>query len=521
MTGRADAGAATSDPPVAEVIQACGTLGDDPAPQAVDAWLRSLSGGLNGSDRIGRQVARMAAVDALKRAGVTGAAGLVDAALNVTSSDEPDSDRSGGRSLTLAETEPWSTPVDGVELFDELTRTVESYVVLPSGGATLAALWIVHTHAHDAARVSPILAARSPEKRCGKTTLLTLLTALVNKALPASNITSAALFRAVEKFEPTLLIDEADTFLREAVELRGIINSGHTRATAVVVRTVGDEHEPRTFSTWAPKAIALIGDLPATIEDRAVVLTLRRRRPDERVVELRLDRLDSLSPLRSRVARWAADHVDALRHADPDVPGELHDRARDNWRPLLAIADAAGGEWPERARQAARALSGRADDGDAPAVTLLADLRDLFALRGLDRIASAEIVEALAKMEDRPWPEWRRGQPLTARQLARLLKPFDAAPKKIRFGDTTAQGYELADLEDAFSRYIPRHEPEQPEQSSNDAEKRHSPIRNSANRVPDNGQDEKRWGTKDVPVVPVGDPGTDGDDLFGELEVRP
>jgi putative DNA primase/helicase len=381
----------------------------------------------------------------------------------------------------------------------------------------LVGLWFIHSHAHAAARVSPILAIRSPEKRCGKTTTLTLATALVNRALPASNITSAALFRAVEKYQPTLLIDEADSFLRDREELRGVINSGHTRATAMVIRTVGDDFEPKVFSTWAPKAIALIGDLPGTIEDRSVVLTLRRRRPDEQVEELRLDRLESLAPLRSRIARWTADHIEELRHADPDVPAELHDRARDNWRPLLAIADAVGGPWPSLAREAAILLSGQAGDGDAPGVMLLIDLNVLFTERGVDRLASAEIVDALSTMEDRPWPEWRRGQPITARQLARLLKPFEIRPKKIRFdADTTAQGYELEDMVDAFSRYIPRPDPEHPEQSNNDAENRPSAIRNKGRDVPDRKQGEKRCGTTDVPDVPDGEPPVV--DLFGNVE---
>jgi hypothetical protein len=519
---RADGGASTSDPPIVDQLRAWGALNldADSPPDAVEAVLRSARDGLNGADPIRRQGIRSALVAELKRIKVPGATALVDAALSgPDGSASQDEDTGSGRSLTLADAEPWLEPVDGPGLMDELVKMVQRYVVLPDGGDTLAALWTVHTHAHAASRVSPILAAISPEKRCGKTTLLTLLLGMVRRPLPASNITSAALFRAVEKYQPTLLIDEADTFLRDREELRGVINSGHTRSTAVVIRTVGDDHEPRVFSTWAPKAIAMIdngGTLPATIEDRSVVLTLRRRRPDEQVEELRLDRLESLAPLRSRIARWAVDHHDQLRHADPDVPGELHDRARDNWRPLLAIADAVGGPWPERARAAARTVSGNADDGDAPAVLLLIDLHGLFTERDVDRLRSEEVVEVLSEMEDRPWPEWKRGQPITVRQLARLLRPFEIRPKKIRFGDTTAQGYELEDMVDAFSRYIPRSDPEHPEQSSNDAENGAFPIRNNTNPVPDRKSAGKRWGTTDVPDVPDGEPPTM--DLFGNLE---
>ena len=228
--------------------------------------------------------------------------------------------------------------------------------------------------------MSPLLGITSPEKRCGKTTLLALLTALALRALPASNITPAALFRAVERFRPTLIIDEADTFLREREELRGILNSGHTHETAFVVRTVGDEHEPRAFSTWSPKAIALIGRLPSTLEDRAIPIPMKRKAPGEEVERLRLDRIaESLSDIRSQAMRWAQDCTERLRQADPEVPAGLHDRAADNWRPLLAIADDAGGAWPAKARTAAADLSG-AGDGDASArVQLLSDIRSALA----------------------------------------------------------------------------------------------------------------------------------------------
>src|SRR5262249_61522438 len=95
---------------------------------------------------------------------------------------------------------------------------------------------------------------------------------------------------------PCLLVDEADSFLRDNEEIRGVVNSGHARDGAVI-RNVGDDHEPREFSTWAPVAIACIGKLPGTIEDRSIVVPMRRRRPAERIDRLRLDRLDAFLPL--------------------------------------------------------------------------------------------------------------------------------------------------------------------------------------------------------------------------------
>lgn len=177
----------------------------------------------------------------------------------------------------------WPDPVDGGELLDSLTTTASAHLVLPAGAAETIALWAMFAHAHDCFQISPVLAVTSPTPECGKTTLLTLLGGIVPRPLPGSNITSAALFRAVEKWQPTVLVDEADTFLRESDELRGVINSGHNKAGAFVIRTVGDDHEPARFRTWAPKAIALIGKLPATLASRSLHIELRRKTAAETV----------------------------------------------------------------------------------------------------------------------------------------------------------------------------------------------------------------------------------------------
>ncbi|MBA2410746.1 MAG: DUF3631 domain-containing protein [Gammaproteobacteria bacterium] len=255
-----------------------------------------------------------------------------------------------GAAVLFDELEPWPDPVDGAALLDAIADTMTRHAVLPHHADTAIALWVLLTYTHEAAYVCSILALPSPEKRCGKTTGLSLLRRLYHRPLAA-----AALFRAVEKWQPCLLIDEADTFLRQSDELRGIINSGHTRDTAYVIRTVDEDHEPRRFATWACKAIACIGEARDTIMDRSITISMRRKLPSETVTRLRhSDRFDDLA---SRCVRWAADHIDGLQRADPDLPGGLHDRAADNWTPLIA-ADAAGGEWPERARKAARILSG-------------------------------------------------------------------------------------------------------------------------------------------------------------------
>src|SRR5262245_1023635 len=235
----------------------------------------------------------------------------------------------------LIDPEPWSEPVDAARLLDDITNVASKHLVLPKGAAEVLALWVLHAHAHDCFDISPVLAITSPTPECGKTTCLTLLGALVPRPCHAANITAAALFRAVEKWQPTLLIDEADTFLKNSDELRGVLNSGHQRSSAFVIRTTGDDHELRQFRTWAPKAVALIGKLPPTLASRAIHIELRRKMVSESVERLRSDRVDHLEPLCRQAARWVADNSISLRTADPMMPEALSGRAADNWRPLV------------------------------------------------------------------------------------------------------------------------------------------------------------------------------------------
>ncbi|MHB9052872.1 MAG: DUF3631 domain-containing protein [Thermoleophilia bacterium] len=380
-----------------------------------------------------------------------------------------------GTDVMFDEDEPWPWPVsDGAALLDELAATFSRYLALPDHGAVTSSLWTVFSHALAAFSVSPILALLSPEKQCGKSTTIDVLRHLVPRPLPSGNITASALFRAVEQWRPTLFIDEADTFLKNSEELRGIINCGHTRGMAYVVRTTGEgaNMEPKKFSTWAAKVIAMIGRPPDTIEDRSIILWLRRKGPRETVERIRIDHLpEETSNIYRKAARWAADNLEEPKDSDPHMPADLSShRAADNWRPFVAIADLTGGEWPELAREAAVAISGSAGNDDSSArVMLLADIRQIFRDKETDRLFSADMVVALNQMEDRPWPEWKRGNPLSVTSLSRLLKPFGIKPKKLRIETETKQGYELEHFFESFSRYLPS-EPEHPEQPADRAE---------------------------------------------------
>lgn len=360
-----------------------------------------------------------------------------------------------GRELSLLLPEPWDAPVDGATLLSEMTATVLRYVVMEDGAAEAVALWVLHAHTLEAFAISPRLGITSPEKRCGKTTCLDVVARLVPRPLTTANITPATIFRVIDRAAPTLLVDEADTFLDRNAEMRGILNSGHRRSAAFVTRLVGDGYEPRMFSTWAATAIAMIGRLPDTLEDRAIPIRLRRRRHDERVAPFRADRTPDLDRLARMAVRWATDNMAALTDADPIIPSAITDRAADNWRPLLAIADAAGGEWPARARRVAEMMTFIAARNDqSTKIALLADIRTVFLTNQVDRISSANMAAALATMEDRPWSEWKAGQPITQNSLSRMLADFGISPTGIRIGTATPKGYRLDQFRDAFSRYL-------------------------------------------------------------------
>ncbi len=293
-----------------------------------------------------RATARRAAIERLSGLKVKSAARLVDAALRDAA---PDPVANGMAGLALADPDPWPETVDGAALLEELRSTFKRFIWLPVHAAVALALWVLHAHAHDAFMISPVLCVRSPERGCGKTTLLDVLTEVLPRPLLVANATTAAIFRAIEEFQPVLLADECDAWLDNNEELRGILNAGHRRGGSVL-RVVGDDHVPTRFSVWGPKALALIGDLPGTLEDRSVIVSLARASAEEfrQLERFRLDRHpQELHPMCRRVARWAADHLDDLRAADPDMPTTLYGRAADNWRPLLTVADVAGGDWPE------------------------------------------------------------------------------------------------------------------------------------------------------------------------------
>ncbi|CAL7960510.1 hypothetical protein GAMM_160094 [Gammaproteobacteria bacterium] len=355
--------------------------------------------------------------------------------------------------------EPCTEPVDGAAIANEIRELIKNHAVLNDSQIDVIALYTISTYCIDAFGIFPKLLITSPEKRCGKTTVLSILRCIVNKALQSSNTSPSAIFRAIELWRPTLLIDEGDTFIsNDNPELKGIINSGHTRDTAFVLRTEGDNNnrQPKQFSTWAPMVIAMIKTPPDTILDRSVVLKLKRKLSSERITKWVYNNFDKLAPLRQKIKRWVDDNFEAIKSCTPKIPSCDNDRATDNWLPLFAIAFVLGSEWTAKVEIAFKDLNTADNTNDESiSTTLLMDIKEIFEKNNLDKIHSSDLVEKLIRLEERSWNEYRHGKPITQNILAKLLNSFEIKPKQIRVNDQSKKGYNLSDFDDVFSRYIP------------------------------------------------------------------
>jgi putative DNA primase/helicase len=351
--------------------------------------------------------------------------------------------------------DPWPHPVAGDQLLSDVASVINRFIICKPETAHAAALWATMTWLIDVVETAPLAMITAPEMRCGKSQLLTVLGKLSRRPVVASNISPAALFRVIDAWQPTLVIDEADAFMRENEELRGILNSGHKRDSAYVIRCEGEDFAPQKFSTWGAKAVAGIGHLAGTLMDRAVILDIRRKMPHENVERLRNAEPDLFPTMAAKLCRWAEDNREAVRRARPDLPAQLNDRMQDNWEPLLAIADVAGGVWRELAPRVAIAISGQgSEDGLTVGAELLSDIREIFETKRVERIGTSELIEALCSDDERPWATYNHGKPISPRQMARRLKGYDITSKTMRIGYGNCKGYEFSQFLDAFSRYL-------------------------------------------------------------------
>lgn len=337
-----------------------------------------------------------------------------------------------------------------VELF------LRRYIAFPSEHEAVAvALWVAHAHLVDEFETSPILAVTSAELRSGKTRLLDCLELLVPRPLRMVMPSEAVVYTVLaQRPRPTLLLDEADAIFgprtSERYEgVRAVLNAGNRQGNPVLrVKLDGKRREVEEFDVYGPKAIAGIGNLPTTVADRAIPIRLKRRAPGEEVARFRERHA------RAEAQDIAFPSLDVTVVTDVPVPEALNDRAADSWEPLLAIADLADADWPDRARQAAIALSGDEQQEFSIGMRLLADIRDAFDELQRDQLPTASLLDWLHELEEAPWGDWY-GKPLTARALARLLEPYRVRPVQRRMGPTPIRGYFRTEFEDSWARYVP------------------------------------------------------------------
>jgi hypothetical protein len=263
-----------------------------------------------------------------------------------------------GRIAKILDLLPWHEPVDGDRVATTLATAIKNYAILTDAQVDAITLWILQTWLVDKFTIAPRLAVTSPTKGCGKTTVLSILDKVTKRPKRAGSISPAAVFRAVEQFQPTILFDETEKYIEHGSEVHALLNEGH-RKGATVLRVLGDNLDLVEFNVFGAAAYARNGKIPDDLEQRSIVIEMQRRRPDEPLAELREDRCDNLLMIARMCARWA-DDVD-IRDYDPDM-GDLINRTADNWRPLFAIADLIGEDWPERARTAAAELAPRESD---------------------------------------------------------------------------------------------------------------------------------------------------------------
>ena len=350
---------------------------------------------------------------------------------------------------------PWPERVDGDQIATTLAAAAKTYAVLPDAAADTLALWVLHSWLVNQFTISPRLAVTSPTKGCGKTTILRLLNKIVRRPKRAGSISPPALFRAVEQFQPTILLDETEKYVEHGSDLHALLNEGHAKG-GTVLRVLGEKLELREFSVFGAVAFARNGRLPDDLEQRSIIIEMQRRRPGEPLSELRDDRCEPLQRIARMCAKWAEDNANDIADCDPDM-GALINRDGDNWRPLFAIADLIGDDWPVRIREAAVVLAPRDSESTGP--MLLADIKVVFEEKGTDRLASADMCEALTAMEGRPWAEWKASKgaspkPLTPNQLARLLKAFGVKPDNVGTGNRVPKGYHRYQFEEPWQRYL-------------------------------------------------------------------
>lgn len=357
---------------------------------------------------------------------------------------------------------PMGSMVNPDMLMQKAIDLVKTYVVISDHSALAVSLWCFLTWCYKEFDRCPLLLINAPEKACGKTQLLKIVGKMTFRPLETANVTMAALFRVVDEYGPTMLIDEADTFMNGRGEMAGIINSGY-ESDGYVLRSDTDTKgniSPCSYKVYGPKVLAGIGlerHLPDATMSRGIQVPMKRKTKADTVQRLRSADPQHFAFVRTGILRFVLDNQDALANTTLELPEQLGDRQQDCWEPLLIIAHCLGPKWYAKAVEAALAICAETEPPKSSSNQLLEDTREVLQGYQGHHIPSATLLESLHRHPDMDWCRYNHGQPLTARQLAKFLAPYDIRPKTVRMGNlgSTPKGYEIRQFQEAFDRYLP------------------------------------------------------------------
>jgi DNA polymerase-1 len=346
-----------------------------------------------------------------------------------------------------------------------LTRYIRFRIVEETWAATL---WTAATYFVLLFQIVAYLAISSATMRCGKSHLLDLIRWTCARGRRMSGGSDAAIFRTLAQTPPpTLVFDEVDNYIGESTErafLIGVLNEGFERDGVVprVEDLPGGGRDVVDYPVFGMKCFTGIGRLlPATTLDRSIPIRLERRLRSERGAKWRVRSVQQqAAAVHELLTGWAAAATELVaEHYDSDLtfPVGTNERAEDLWEPLLAVAAAAGGEWPQRARRAALELTLNDDDSTDLAIVLLADIRLVFAgAKWPEAMKSGELVNKLNALEEAPWGGLRDGKGLSTHRLAHELAAFGLEPEKHRTEEgEQIRGWWLRSLEPVWKRYLP------------------------------------------------------------------
>jgi putative DNA primase/helicase len=362
--------------------------------------------------------------------------------------------------IESGEVEPWPEPVDTRALLSELETQFRRYIIVHREPVAVAiTLWICFAWCHEIATYSPILVIQGGDTATAKTTASKVVALLTPRPYVVAEPRGATLYRLVDRYHPTLIVDDADRLLPRRPDLAHIVNVSWTRGTTIPrVNARGDIHHYDPFCSKLLNGIGLTAHLDRATQTRCITAELLPKLPNESVANFRhAIRDERFLTLRRKLARWAADNMSVLANADPAMPEALGDRQQMNWELLFAIADLAGGDWAAKARGAATKLAHERDE-PSQGKRLLAAFRSLFREHG-GLLTSRQVEQLLTADGDSEWANYK-GHPINKWEIASLLKPYGIAPSVIHpRGRAADRGYSESQFETVFRHYLPPESP--------------------------------------------------------------